>query len=741
MPSQQDASINQAEAAPTTSASTSSFDANQNNALSTLTSLSEEQKREDQPPMSSTGSATSLPDAEEAAPTALTANEEQATASVAEADEKLHQDQYAHGDSDLKTASSSAAPSSAILDSTSTDASSERPNDGGDKKIEPVQSLPSAADVMSTGSDEKIPVSTEAEIQSKAGLAFLPTQMPMDEKLPESTATTITTITQSVNSVSQSEMITTSLAPSNSLAATAPNSSSSPHISQMLPPTSAYQPNSVPLPPNSTGNASLGVASHDQHQLHQQQRHPMHMGGAYGGFPSGPNVGGRMVSPYPMGPGGHMRGPHPSQQHHQHPGMHPQILNQSTRMPGAGPQAMGPHHNMPVTSGYGPPGTYPGHPHHPGAHPGQHPMMQQSHHHGGPNAMHMQQHHPGMGGPRMSMGTPGMPDGHFQQPQQQPEGVELTPTGKEKKKKQSKKKKDKIQAQNEETMQGMGTPPPPAGSVGIQRPPTPLQQQHPYYGSMGPVSMAPGQIPMGPMGPGPQHMGATTMGPPPPHLMGGPSGPGSVGGTNGPLPGAQPNVMAGPLVGAPNNHMVNSGPMRMPESPAIGVSIPSHGEVPSPMVDGADISGQPLGCSNMTEGMALDSQPHILQRQLPGEAMPFIDPPEEKVEDGKKKKKKYNKKKKVDGGSGADVGAESGGADTADGTEGGFVEGEEKPKKKKYKKRKKEEPPPQPAMLLVKGEDGQEYVRMEVDGETILEPMGKELSFGAFQGFCNRGKN
>ena len=57
------------------------------------------------------------------------------------------------------------------------------------------------------------------------------------------------------------------------------------------------------------------------------------------------------------------------------------------------------------------------------------------------------------------------------------------------------------------------------------------------------------------------------------------------------------------------------------------------------------------------------------------------------------------------------------------------AEGEEgKPKKKKYKKRKKEEPPPPPPMLLVKGEDGQEYVRMEVEGETILEPMGKKRS-------------
>ena len=56
----------------------------------------------------------------------------------------------------------------------------------------------------------------------------------------------------------------------------------------------------------------------------------------------------------------------------------------------------------------------------------------------------------------------------------------------------------------------------------------------------------------------------------------------------------------------------------------------------------------------------------------------------------------------------------------------GAAEGEEgKPKKKKYKKRKKEEPPPPPPMLLVKGDDGQEYVRMEVEGETILEPMGK----------------
>ena len=68
--------------------------------------------------------------------------------------------------------------------------------------------------------------------------------------------------------------------------------------------------------------------------------------------------------------------------------------------------------------------------------------------------------------------------------------------------------------------------------------------------------------------------------------------------------------------------------------------------------------------------------------------------------------------------------AESGGADTADGAEG-VADGEDKPKKKKYKKRKKEEPPPPPPMMLVKGEDGQEYVRMEVEGETILEPMGE----------------
>ena len=42
----------------------------------------------------------------------------------------------------------------------------------------------------------------------------------------------------------------------------------------------------------------------------------------------------------------------------------------------------------------------------------------------------------------MSMGASGIPDGLYQK---QPEGVELTPTGKEKKKKPSKKKKDKMQ--------------------------------------------------------------------------------------------------------------------------------------------------------------------------------------------------------------------------------------------------------------------------------------------------------
>ena len=68
-------------------------------------------------------------------------------------------------------------------------------------------------------------------------------------------------------------------------------------------------------------------------------------------------------------------------------------------------------------------------------------MMQQQH--GGPNSMHIQRH-PGMGGPR-SIGGAVMADGHYQQA----EGIELTPTVKEKKKKSSKKKKvDKTQVRN-----------------------------------------------------------------------------------------------------------------------------------------------------------------------------------------------------------------------------------------------------------------------------------------------------
>ena len=279
-----------------------------------------------------------------------------------------------------------------------------------------------------------------------------------------------------------------------------------------------------------------------------------------------------------------------------------------------------------------------------------------------------------------------------------------------------------------EAMQGMATPPPPGGP-GLQRPPLPLQQQqHPYYGSMGPVSMEPGQIPMAPMGPGAQHVGDNVMGPPPPHMMGGPMGPGAVVGTNGPPSGPLTNSMGNSAAPVSNNQLVNNsgahpGLVSSPMAPNSSLANDTSGPI--------ELSGQQPLVAGYPEGMPMDSeQPPLLQRQMPVDGMPFVEQSDEKpLEDGKKKKKKYSKKKKVEG-SPVDGGAESGGADTADGGAdgGGEGEGDGKPKKKKYKKRKKEEPLPPPPMMLVKGEDSQEYVRMEVEGEVILEPMGKCVS-------------
>ena len=280
--------------------------------------------------------------------------------------------------------------------------------------------------------------------------------------------------------------------------------------------------------------------------------------------------------------------------------------------------------------------------------------------------------------------------------------------------------------------------------------------------------MAPGQMPMGPMGPGGQHLsGGPSVGPPSTHMM----GPGSMVSSNGPHPPNLPPAPSGAssasnAVGVTSNHVNNgaSGPMGITTGSPLttGVATPSHGEVPVPTVEGgADMSSQqqqqktPQLASAQTDGVA---GPEMMQNtqhlQQPPQQQPLlvggdgvtpafhviIDPSSEDKttppDDGKKKKKKYNKKKKVPeteamaDGSAAESGAVVDGVvEGVDGVvaSGGVVgvEGEEKPKKKKYKKRKKEEAPPQPAMLLVKGEDGQEYVRMEVEGETILEPMGK----------------
>ena len=240
------------------------------------------------------------------------------------------------------------------------------------------------------------------------------------------------------------------------------------------------------------------------------------------------------------------------------------------------------------------------------------------------------------------------------------------------------------------------TSPPPNVGMGMQRPPTPLQpqQQHPYYGSMGPVSMAPGQMPMGgPMGPGSHHMGGPprSMGPtpPPPHMMSGPMGPASMSTPNGPQ---QPGSMPG-APGA-SNHVTNAGapPSGMPPASMTGIKMTASGEMPASMVESsADAAGQPQQQQLTTQpqqpmtgapggfpdGLSTDpqqQQQHPMYGPMPaGETLPpFPDPNQEKMgEDGKKKKKKYNKKKKPPeagaegGGVGGGGGAESGGADTA----------------------------------------------------------------------------
>merc|ERR1712087_755192 len=182
-----------------------------------------------------------------------------------------------------------------------------------------------------------------------------------------------------------------------------------------------------------------------------------------------------------------------------------------------------------------------------------------------------------------------------------------------------------MQAQNDELMakeaiQGMATPPPPGGT-GLQRPPSPHKQQlhHPYYGSMGPVSMAPGQIPIAPMVPGAPHMGGHPMGVPPPHMMGGPMGPGGAG-TNGP-PGPMSNSMGNSAMPGVSNQLVNNGSnahATVAGSPMAPNSLSNDASGPS------EQSGhQPL-VAGYPESMDSGDQPPTLQRQLPLDgATPF----------------------------------------------------------------------------------------------------------------------